>query len=76
MDDVIPLLQSSDNHVQYAAAEVIAVCCRGESAAKYAHLVRFYQTAREPVRELVRELMERADSSQQAVIRAHLGGSD
>jgi hypothetical protein len=71
VDDVIPLLRSTDVHVQYYAAEVLAVCCHGESAEKYRHIIELLEAPHEGLRELVRDLMGRADPSQRDVIRRY-----
>ena len=71
VDDIIPLLHSGDPHIQYAAAEVLAVCCHGESAEKYRHIIKLLETSHEGLRELVLDLMSRADRSQRGVIRSY-----
>ena len=64
VDDVIPLLQSPDRHVQHYAMEVLAVCCEGHHAGKFAHVVRMLESGDRGIRLEAMELMSKADPSQ------------
>jgi hypothetical protein len=63
MDDVIPLLSSTDVYLQYYAMEVIAVCAHREQAPKFVLVVRMLEHSDERLRALAMYLMSRVDAS-------------
>jgi hypothetical protein len=76
VDDVVPLLRSSDRHVQYYAMEVLVVCCKDEHAEKFLHLAKMLDSADDVLRGLAMRLVSRAEVSQfEASLRA-LGSAD
>lgn len=64
VDDTIPLIDSSDIHVACYAMEVLLVCCEGEHAKKFAHLVRTLESNDEVRRNHAMRLISNADASQ------------
>ena len=66
VDDVIPLMESGDRYLQYNAMEITAVCCDGEQAGKFAHVVLQLGNDDPVLRVLAMRLMSKADVAQLA----------
>jgi hypothetical protein len=64
VDDAIPLLSSMDLHVSCYAMEVLTVCCDGEHAEKFVHVVRMLESDDEFRRNHAMYLVSNADVSQ------------
>lgn len=64
VDDVIPLLRSTDRHVSYYAMEVLTVCCEGVHAELFAHVARMVDSDDDVLRALAMRLVSNADRSQ------------
>lgn len=73
VEDLPPLLRSSDPHVQWYAMEGLAVCSTGEHARLFAHVVLMLESANDPIRRLAMRLMTRVDVSQLAAVAGHFG---
>ncbi|MGK4009218.1 hypothetical protein WMF31_41850 [Sorangium sp. So ce1036] len=71
IDDIVPLVSSTDRHVQWYAMEVLAVCGKGEHAEKFAHVVRMLRSADDALRRLAMRLMANADISQLDAVRRY-----
>jgi hypothetical protein len=78
VDDIVPLVTSTDRNVQWYAMEALAVCSEGEHVGKFAYLVRMLESADGALRRLAMRLMANADVSQIEATRRFLetcGGS-
>lgn len=62
--DVIPLLDSEDRYLKYHAMEVLAVCCEGERAKEFFHVVKVLESDDDVLRALAMRLVSRVDLSQ------------
>jgi len=63
LDDAIPFIRSGDRYVQYHPMEVLAVCCAGERAGEFAHVVRALESNDDVLRVLAMRLMANADAT-------------
>ncbi|WP_159397965.1 hypothetical protein [Sorangium cellulosum] len=64
LDDAVPLVDSSDAHVQWYAMEVVAVCAKGNHVEKFVCVVGMLESANGALRRLAMRLMMNADLSQ------------
>ncbi|XXT17244.1 hypothetical protein WME94_44165 [Sorangium sp. So ce429] len=71
IDDVVPLVNSSDMHVQWYAMEALTVCARGEHVEKFAHVVEMLENPESPLRRLAMRLVANAELPQLEAARRH-----
>jgi hypothetical protein len=64
IDDVVPLLKSRDRHVQDYAMQVLTVCCDGEHAGDFGHVVKKLESDDEGLRLQAMDLVANADVAQ------------
>ncbi len=64
IDDVIPLLSSTDAYNQWYAMDVLVVSAIGEKAESFAHLLRMLESETEVIRGQAMVLVARADTAQ------------
>jgi hypothetical protein len=62
--DVVPLLKSRDRHVQDYAMQVLTVCCDGEYAEVFGHVVQKLESDDEGLRLQAMDLVGNADVAQ------------
>lgn len=76
VDDIIPLLSSTDRHVSWYAMEVLTVCCKGEHTEKFAHVARMLESGDDALRGLAMRLVSNADVSQLEGARRYFDAPD
>ena len=59
--DVIPMLDSTEAHVQAYAMDVLTVCSTGQRAALFAHVARKLESNHEGLRSIAMDLVANAD---------------
>lgn len=64
VDDVVPLVRSTDRHIANYAMEVLTVCATMEHAEKFAHVVRVLEHPDNGLKSLAMALVANADVSQ------------
>jgi len=64
VDDVVPLVRSTDRHVANYAMEVLTVCATTEHGEKFAHVVRMLENPDNGLKSLAMALVANADISQ------------
>lgn len=64
LDDVIPLIGSSDRHLVYHALEVLTVCAIGSYVDRFVLLPQALESEDDVIRSLAMRLLSRADQSQ------------
>jgi len=71
VDDIVPLVSSTDRHVQWYAMEVLAVCGEGEHVEKFAVVIQMLKSNDVALRRLAMRLIANADVSQLEAARRY-----